>query len=62
MWLDLQGLHVGVADFLPFRVLAWLKAGLDYQSPGGRGAPNEGQHRLPGSEWRAGPVAADLAK
>ena len=62
MWLDIQGVHVSVADFLPFRILARLKAGLDYQSPRSRGAPNEGQHRLPGSEWHAGPVAADLAK
>ena len=62
MRLDIQGVHVSVADFLPFRIVSRLKDSLDSQSSRGRCAPNEGQQRVPGSEGYAGPVAADLAK
>ena len=59
---DIQGVHVSVADFLPFRIISRLKGSPDYQSSRGGCAPNESQQRLPGSQGHASPVATDLAK
>ena len=60
--LDIQVVHFGVADFLPFRIISRLKDSPDYQSSRGGRAPNESQQRVPGSQGYASPVAADLAK
>ena len=62
MRLEIQRVHVSVADFLPFRIISRLKHSSDDQSSLGRCAPNKGQQRVLGSEGYAGPVAADLAK
>src|SRR5207237_6484006 len=59
---DIQGVHVSVADFLPFRIISRLKGSPVYQSSRGSCAPNESQQRLPGSQGHASPVATDLAK
>ncbi len=62
MRLDIQGVHVSVADLLSFWIISNLKVSSDYQSSRGGCAPNESQERVPGSQGHASPVAADLAK
>ena len=62
MRLNIQGIHVSVADFLPFRIVSGLKDSPDCQSSRGGCAPNESQQGVPGSQGYASPVAADLAE
>ncbi len=60
--LDVECLHVGVADLHSGGVVAGLELGVHHQTGGRNSATDEGQERVPRAQWHTCPVATDLAE
>jgi hypothetical protein len=59
---DLQGRHLGLADFDPGGILASVQSGLDLQALRRRRGANEADDDLPALQWRATPVGGHGAE
>ena len=60
--LDVESLHLGVADLHSDGVVAGLELGVHHQTGGRGSATDESQKRVPGAQGNTRPVATDLAE
>jgi hypothetical protein len=62
MVFDVECRHLGIRNLLPCWIVAGVEDRLHDQTSRSLGASNESEHRVPGPQRYAGPVAADLAE